>query len=397
MRGVTKGDAVVDRIVGEGAMEPRLRREEGVLRVSEARASEELPVKRAWDGQCLVCSVSNKAPAVGAEWLRGNRKRGCLSRDFACKGLGEDLCTVNPTHSGRHSHHQHRYLEGWMDGWMDGRGHPDLTRQPYVQFGSVAQLCLTLCDPMDYSTSGLPVHHRLPELTQSHVHRVTDAIQPSHALSPPSPPAFNLSQHQGLFQWVSSLHQVAKGLELQHQSSQWIFRVDLLLLFLVPQAFLGTEKVFRNTSSLNVSPLGEPGTFWSVGKEHFGCKNYEKEGPALFCLFWAQWVTEKRQNASYSKGASLCSPWPDGPWRRWRNLQRTLGNGCSFPGGSMVKNPRANSDHVRESGWSLGREDPLEKGMATHSCILAWIIPQTEEPGGLQSMGCTGSDMIEVI
>ena len=67
MGGVTKGDAVVDRIVGEGAMEPRLRRQEGVLRVSEARASEELPVKRAWDGRCRVCSVSNKAPAVGAE------------------------------------------------------------------------------------------------------------------------------------------------------------------------------------------------------------------------------------------------------------------------------------------------------------------------------------------
>ena len=75
--------------------------------------------------------------------------------------------------------------------------------------------------------ASLPVHHQLPELTQTHVHWVGDAIQPSHLLSSPSPPAFNLSQHQGLFQWVSSSHQVAKGLEfqLQHQSFQRIFRL----------------------------------------------------------------------------------------------------------------------------------------------------------------------------
>ena len=80
---------------------------------------------------------------------------------------------------------------------------------------SVAQSCPTLCDPMDCSTPGLPVHHQLPEFTQTHVHWVSDAIQPSHPLLSPSPPAFNLSQHQGLFQWVSSSHQVAKVLELQ--------------------------------------------------------------------------------------------------------------------------------------------------------------------------------------
>ena len=68
------------------------------------------------------------------------------------------------------------------------------------QFTSVIQLCLTLCDPMDCSTPGLPVHHQLLELAQTHVHSVSDALQPSHPLSSPSPPAFNLSQHQGLFQ-----------------------------------------------------------------------------------------------------------------------------------------------------------------------------------------------------
>ena len=69
-----------------------------------------------------------------------------------------------------------------------------------VQFSAVAQLCLTLCDSMDCSTAGLPVHYQLPEITHTHVHRVGDAIQPSHPLSSPSPPAFNLSQHQGIFQ-----------------------------------------------------------------------------------------------------------------------------------------------------------------------------------------------------
>ena len=99
-----------------------------------------------------------------------------------------------------------------------------------VQFSPVVQSCLTLCDPMDCSTPGLPVHHQLPEFTQTHVHWVGDAIQPAHPLSSPSPPAFNLSQHQGLFQWVSSSHQMAKVLEfqLQHQSFQWIFQTDLL-------------------------------------------------------------------------------------------------------------------------------------------------------------------------
>ena len=95
---------------------------------------------------------------------------------------------------------------------------------------SVAQSCLTLCDPMDCSTPGFPVLHHLQEFAQTLIHWVSDAIQPSRPLSSPSPPAFNLSQHRGLFQWVGSLHHVAKVLELQlqHQSFQWIFSVDLL-------------------------------------------------------------------------------------------------------------------------------------------------------------------------
>ena len=99
-----------------------------------------------------------------------------------------------------------------------------------VQLSSVAQSCPTLCDPMNRSMPGLPVHHQLPEITQTHVHWVSDAIQPSYPLPSPSPPALNPSQHKKLFKWVSSLHQVAKVLEfqLQHQSFQWTARTDLL-------------------------------------------------------------------------------------------------------------------------------------------------------------------------
>ena len=88
--------------------------------------------------------------------------------------------------------------------------------------------CVQFCDPMDCSTSGFPVLHHLPERAQTHVHQVSDAIQPPHPLSSPSPPDVNLSQHQGLFQWVGSSHQVAKVLEFQHKSFQWIFRTDFL-------------------------------------------------------------------------------------------------------------------------------------------------------------------------
>ena len=99
-----------------------------------------------------------------------------------------------------------------------------------LQFSSVAQSCLTLCDPMNGSMPGLPVHHHLSEFTKTHVHWVRDAIQPSHPRSSPSLPAPNPSQHQSLFQWVNSSHEVAKVLELQlrHHSFQRNPRADLL-------------------------------------------------------------------------------------------------------------------------------------------------------------------------
>ena len=112
----------------------------------------------------------------------------------------------------------------------------------YHQFSSVQSLsCVQLCKLMNCSMPGLPVHHQLPEFTQTHVRWVCDAIQPTHSLLSPSPPAFNLSQYQGLFKWVSSSHHVAKVLEfqLQHQSFQWThpglisFRMDRLDLLAV--------------------------------------------------------------------------------------------------------------------------------------------------------------------
>ena len=115
-----------------------------------------------------------------------------------------------------------QYSRKWKDRTQTGR---EYLQRMYlikhsVQFSSIAQLCPTLCNPMDCSTPGFPVHYQLLELTQTHVHWVGDAIQPSHLLLSLSPHTFNLSQHRDLFQWVSSSHQVAKVLEFQllHQS-----------------------------------------------------------------------------------------------------------------------------------------------------------------------------------
>ena len=92
-------------------------------------------------------------------------------------------------------------------------------------FSSVQSLSrVRLCDSMNCCMPGFPVHHQLPELIQTHIHWVSDAIQPSHPLLSPSSPAFDLSQHQGFFQWVSFSHEIAKVLELQHQSFQWIIQ-----------------------------------------------------------------------------------------------------------------------------------------------------------------------------
>ena len=130
-----------------------------------------------------------------------------------------------------------RNRHGTMDWFRIGKEfikavhcHPAYLIYMQSQFSSVVQSCLTLCNPMSCSMLGFPVHHQLPELAQTHVHRVGYAIQPSHPLLYPFPPSFNLSQHQGHFQWVSTSHQVAEVMkyQVQHQSSQWIFNTDFL-------------------------------------------------------------------------------------------------------------------------------------------------------------------------
>ena len=136
-----------------------------------------------------------------------------------------------------------------------------------LQFSWVPRSCLTLHNPMNHSTPGLPAHHQLPESTQTYVHRVGDAIQQSHPLLSPSPPAFNLSQHQGLSQWVRSSHQVAKVLEfqLQHQSFQWISN-EWSPLGWTGWTYLqskGLSRVFSNTTVQKHQFLGNQVFFYS--------------------------------------------------------------------------------------------------------------------------------------
>ena len=135
-------------------------------------------------------------------------------------GIPEHLtCLLRSLYAGKEA--TVRTGHGMTDWFQIGKGvHQGCILSFYLfnfsqSVSSVTQSCPTLFDPMNRSMPGLPVHHHLPEFTQTHVHRVSDAIQPSHSLSSPSPPAPNPSQHQSLFQWVSSSHEVAKVLELQ--------------------------------------------------------------------------------------------------------------------------------------------------------------------------------------
>ena len=156
---------------------------------------------------------------------------------------------------------------------------------------------------MDCSTPGLSVLQHLLELAQTHVYWVSDAIQPSH---PPSPPAFNLSQHQGLFRWVSSSHQVAKVLEvqLQHQSCQWIFRVDFLWHWLVwspchPRDSQESSPVpqFKSINSSACSLLYGPilTSIHDYGKNHgFDCVGFSNPGSDTLALWCGQVTTSQR-------------------------------------------------------------------------------------------------------
>ena len=134
----------------------------------------------------------------------------------------------------------HMYTYGWFMLMFDRKQQNSVKQLSSNSVSSVTQSCLTLCDPMNHSTPSLPVHHQLPESTKTHVHWVGDTIQPSHPLLSPSPPALNLSQHQGLFQSVNSSHEVAKVLEFSfnispsnEHSGLISFRMDWLDLLVV--------------------------------------------------------------------------------------------------------------------------------------------------------------------
>ena len=144
---------------------------------------------------------------------------------------------------------------------------------------------------MGCSMPGLSVHHLLPEFTQTHVHWVNDAIQPSHSLFPCSPPAFNLSQHQGLFQWVSSSHQMAKLLQfqLQQQTFQWIFRIPLGLTGLISLLSKGLSWVFSSTTIRKHQLFGTQPTLTSV------CNYWKNHSFDYMDLCWQSnyWINNK--------------------------------------------------------------------------------------------------------
>ena len=171
--------------------------------------------------QILINLVTNYSISQQLLWItiQGNIKLNLGSQTHRIIKHLETMCWIK-------AHNSHS-LPKWKLLFMHTSVSPSLTTH---QYSSVAQSCLTLCDPMNHSMPGFHVHHQILEFTPTHVHRVSDAIHPSHPLSSPSPPALNLSQYQGLFKWVSSSYQVAKVLEfqLQHQSFQWIFRTDFL-------------------------------------------------------------------------------------------------------------------------------------------------------------------------
>ena len=156
--------------------------------------------------------------------------------------------------------HISRFADGLFYHWATREALEDYL----VQFSSVAQSCPTLCHPLDYSTPGLPVDHQLLEFTQTHVRWVGDAIQPSHPLSSPSPPAFNLSQDQDLFQWVSSSHRVAKVLEFQFQypmnTQDWS---PLGWTGWISLQSKGLSRVFSNTIVQKHQFFGAQPSLWS--------------------------------------------------------------------------------------------------------------------------------------
>ena len=193
-------------------------------------------------------------------------------------------------HRGKQLGYLYVYLEQWMHS---------------VQFSR--SVVSDSSDTMDHSTPGFPVHHQLLEFTQTHLHWIGDAIQPSHPLSSLSPPAFNLSQHQGIFKWVLSSHQVAKvsELQLQHRSLQWIYRTDSLSNGLVGSPCSPRDSQepsptpqFKNINSSALSFLHSP-TLTSI-HDHWekqqstgmSCSWLRRDQPFRFSIVQYRWKTD---------------------------------------------------------------------------------------------------------
>ena len=187
----------------------------------------------------LGCLVAKSCPTLLWSWTIACQAP--LSMEFPGKNTGVGchflLQGIFPTQGSNPHLHRRWLFYHWVTWEGPRKAKPNFTHSTILKYAfficsvsSVTQLCPNSLRPHGLQHVGLPVHHQSPEFIQTHVHWVSDALQPSHPLASPSPPAFNLSQHQGLFKWVSSLHQVAKVLEfqLQHQSFQWIFRTDFL-------------------------------------------------------------------------------------------------------------------------------------------------------------------------
>ena len=208
---------------------------------------------------------------------------------------------------------------------------------------SMAKLCPPLHDPMDCSMPGFLVLHPLPELAQTHVHWVSDAIQPSHLLSPPSLPALNLSQHQGPFQWVGSSHQVAKVLELQlqPQSFQWILRIDFHKDSLVWSPCSPRDSQ-ESSPAPQLESINSSGLSLLLLKDHFQITCLNQSTILRFQENGADGYTDKARRNLTSESAAQ---WPRSPCRPWL-LSLPAVYALAHEGHSVPMFPQSLPDHL---------------------------------------------------
>ena len=253
-----------------------------------------------------------------------------------------------------------------------------------VQFSSVAQLCPTLCDPMNRSTPGLPVYHQLLEFTQTHVHRVSDAIQPSHPLSSPSPPAPSPSQHQSLFQWVNS-SQSWNSLNLKSNTERELFEVTIhFFLYTFFNMYIYTSWAPLVAQLVKNLPAMRETWVWFLGWED----------------------TLEKQKSTHSSILAWRIPWTVSSIRSqsvghdWATFTFTFHTLLRLPRKLVVKNVPANAGDVRNTGLiprsrsspGGGNGNPLQ-----YSCLENTVLAMDRGAWkGYTPWGCKESDMTEV-